>query len=122
MPSGYLASLPPEDIEYLHGHRLLGRPNNLDRRIMDELVGRPKHYGELKSLLDGNRGRNLAMALNRLQRDGLVEQRIDTSTRPPGKSYELSNLGVLVVLRMHEMIPAFVAAETLLRGQAASSA
>lgn len=122
MPSGYGALPPAEDVEYHHAHRLLGQDNPLDRAIVEGLVGRPRRYGELKALLDGKRDHNLTMALDRLRRDGLVDQRVDASTKPPAKSYELTNLGIQVVLRMHEMVPAHVSAQILLRGQAASSA
>lgn len=121
MTPGYAAHPPAEDVEYHHAHRLLGQDNPLDRAIVEDLVGRPRRYGELKALLAGKRDHNLTMALDRLRRDGLVDQRIDASNKPPTKSYELTNLGVQVVLRMHEMIPAHVSAQTLLRGQAASA-
>lgn len=120
MTSGYTAPPPAEDVEYHHAHRLLGQDNPLDRRIVEDLVGRPRRYGELKGLLDGKRDHNLTMALDRLRRDGIIDQRIDVATKPPVKSYELTNLGIQVVLRMHEMIPAHVSAQILLRGQAAS--
>ncbi|MEK6975242.1 MAG: winged helix-turn-helix transcriptional regulator [Candidatus Thermoplasmatota archaeon] len=118
---GYTAAPPAEDVEYHLAHRFLGQDNPLDRGILEGLVGRPRRYGELKPLLQGKRDHNLTMALDRLRRDGLVDQRIDASTKPPTKSYELTNLGVHVVLRMHEMLPARVSAETLLRGQAAAT-
>src|SRR5687768_16064616 len=122
MRAGDASHPPAEDVEYPHAHRLLGQDNPLARRIVEDLVGRPRRYGELKGLLDGKRDHNLTMALDRLRRDGLVDQRVDASTKPLVKSYELTNLGVQVVLRMHEMIPAHVSAQILLRGQAASSA
>lgn len=121
MPQGYVAPSPAEDVEYHHAHRLLGQDNPLDRRIVETLVGRPRRYGELKGLLEGKRDHNLTMALDRLRRDGLVDQRVDASSRPTVKSYELSQLGIQVVLRMHEMLPAHISAQILLRGQAASA-
>lgn len=122
MSAGYSAPPLDEDVEYHHAHRLLGQGNPLDRRIIEELVGRPRRYGELKGFLEGKRDHNLTMALDRLQRDGIVDQRIDASNKAPIKSYELTNLGIHVVLRMHEMLPAHVSAQILLRGRAASSA
>lgn len=119
MPAGYTASPPAEDVEFRHAHRLLGQDNPLDRRIVESLVGRPHRYGELKALLEGKRDHNLTMALERLRRDGLVDQRVDASSRPPTKSYELTHLGIQVILRMHEMLPAHISAQVLLRGQVA---
>ena len=122
MPTGYVAPAPQEDVEYSHAHRLLGQRNPVDRRILEELVGRPQRYGELRGLLEGKRDHNLTMALHRLMRDGLVDQRIDASAKVAVKAYELTSLGVHVVLLMHEMLPAHVSAQLLLRGQAAALA
>jgi DNA-binding HxlR family transcriptional regulator len=119
---GYAAPPPAPDVEYHHAHRLLGQTNPLDRSILEILVGRPRRYGDMRILLDGKRDHNLTMALERLRRDGLVDQRVDASTRPPVKAYELTQLGIQVVLRMHEMLPAHVSAQILLRGQAATTA
>lgn len=115
--TGRVSELPEPDIEYRLAHALLGNTNPVDRAIVGALAGRPRRYSELKPLLDGKADHNLTMALERLQRDGVIAQTVDARRRPPVKSYQLTNLGVLVLLRMHEMIPAHESARILLRGR-----
>jgi DNA-binding HxlR family transcriptional regulator len=109
--------LPEPDIEYRIAHALLGSAHGLDRAIVGALAGRPRRYSELKPLLKGKTDNNLTMALERLRRDGVIAQSVDTRKKPVLKTYELTQLGVLVLLRMHEMIPAHESARILLRGR-----
>lgn len=112
--------LPPDDIEYRYAYRLLGKDNTLDREVLLSLVGRPRRYTDLKPLLGGRADHNLTMALDRLHRDGIVRKRSDVRVSPPIDHWELSELGRLVVLRMMQMLPAYTAAEMVLRGRGAS--
>lgn len=109
--------LPDPDVEYRLAHGLLGSTNALDRRIVESLAGRPRRYSELKPLLGRKADNNLTMALERLQRDGILDQTVDARRKPAVKSYHLTDLGVLVLLRMHEMLPAHESARILLRGR-----
>jgi DNA-binding HxlR family transcriptional regulator len=111
--------LPPRDVEYLHAHRLLADANELRKRVVLELLGRPRRYGELRVLLGVRNDNSLTRALRYLQDDGLIDQRVDASQRPPALSYELSPLGRVVLVRMLQMTPAEESARLLLRGKAA---
>lgn len=113
--------LPPPDEEYRLAHRLLGKENDLDLRILTALVGRPRRFSELGALLGVKQKNNLTVALARLRRDGLIDQRIDARRRPPTHRYELTQLGVLVVFRMNQMLPAHESAEALRRGRATTA-
>lgn len=114
--------LPSEDEEYRLAHKLLGKKNHLDRRILEQLVGRPRRFSELEPLLEGKAKNNLTAALARLRNDGLIDQRVEAQRRPLVKRYELTELGVLVVFRMNQMLPAHLSAQALRRGLSASSA
>lgn len=111
--------LPPPDVEYLLAHRLLADKNQLRKSVVLELLGRPRRYGELRRALRVRNDNQLTRALRYLQEDGIVDQRVDASIRPPVLSYELSPLGRLVLVRMLQMIPAEESARLLLRGKAA---
>jgi DNA-binding HxlR family transcriptional regulator len=111
--------LPPPDVEYLLAHRLLADRNPLPKQVVLELLGRPRRYGELREALRVRSDNRLTRALRYLQEDGIVDQRVDASRRPPVLSYELSALGRLVLVRMLQMIPADDSARLLLRGKAA---
>jgi DNA-binding HxlR family transcriptional regulator len=111
------APLPVQDIEYRLAHALLGNTNGLDRAVVTALVGRPRRYSELKPLLDGKAENNLTMALDRLRRDGIIAQTVNARRRPPVKTYMLSELGVLVVFVMNQMVPAHESIEALRRGR-----
>lgn len=113
--------LPRPDEEYRLAHKLLGKSNDLDRQILMALVSHPKRFSQLEPLLASKAKNNLTAALARLRRDGLIDQRIEARKKPPTSRYELTELGVLVVIRMNQMIPAHEAAEALRRGAAASS-
>ena len=111
------AALPPQDVEFRLAHALLGSTNPLDREVLVSLVGRPRRYSELKPLLGEKAENNLTMALDRLRRDGLLAQTVNARRRPVVKTYQLTDLGVLVVFRMNQMIPAHESVRALLRGR-----
>lgn len=119
MPSPSRLALPEPDVEYRLAYRLLSARSSLDREVLLALVARPRRYAELKPLLRGRRDHNLTKSLHRLRWGGLVDQRGDFRHDPPVTTYELSNLGTLVVFRMMQMLPAHESAEALLRGRAA---
>lgn len=112
--------LPVPDVEYLLAHRLIADKNPLRKSVVLELLGRPRRYSELREALRVRGDNRLTRALRYLQVDGVVDQRVDASQRPPVPSYELSPLGRLVLVRMLQMIPAEESARLLLRGKAAA--
>jgi DNA-binding HxlR family transcriptional regulator len=114
--------LPAPNEEYRLAHLLLGKKNDLDRRILIALVGRPRRFSELEPLLKGKAKNNLTTALHRLREQGLIDQRIEAKKQPATSRYELSELGILVVFRMNQMIPAHESAQAMRKGISASSA
>lgn len=111
--------LPAPDVELLLAHRLLADRNPLKRQIVMELLGRPRRYGELRERRTITNDNQLTRALRYLMEEGIVDQRMDVSRRPPVSSYELSGLGQQVLVAMLQMIPAQESARLLLRGKAA---
>lgn len=75
---------------------LEGHP--LESRILHALAGRPHRYSELRALSPGTRNETLNRALHRLVEQGILDQRTDVAQAPPVDSYELSELGIRVVL------------------------
>lgn len=96
--------MPEPDIEYKLALRLLNQDPPLDRRILEQLVGRPHRYNELKPLLKGRNDNVLTKALARIRDEGLISQGLH-STRTDERRYQLTELGKLVVFRIHEMLP-----------------
>lgn len=85
-------------------HRLLGKKNPLDARVLDELIGRPKRYSELReAIITGRTDTPLTRALHRLRRDGLIRGRSDISENPPVDRYELTHLGADVLFMIHNI-------------------
>src|SRR5689334_3888596 len=81
-------------------YELTAEPGDLRRAVLRQLVGRPRRYSELRPLLKGRRDHNLTVALQRLQRDGLVDRRTDARRAPVVHSYELTPLGIEALLAM----------------------
>lgn len=108
--------LPEPDVEYRLAARLIGKRDDIDLKILEALVGHPKRYTELKTLLNGRRDHVLTKALARLRRDGLIDQGLDLQQEPPERHYSLTNLGVLVVFRVHEMKPVHESIQAAKRG------
>lgn len=86
-------------------YRLVARESPLDRAVLLELVGRPKRYAELKPLLGDKGDNNLTVALKRLQEWGLIERRTDARQEPAVHTYELTPLGIQVVLAIPAIQP-----------------
>lgn len=95
--------LPERDVDYRIALRLLTQDPPMDRRILEDLVGRPKRYSELTHLLEGRNDNVLTKALRRLRDEGVVQQGVDL--RGDHRTYRLTELGKLVVFRLHEMVP-----------------
>lgn len=109
--------LPERDVEFRLAARLLGKDDGLDRAILERLVGEPRRYSDLKPLLGARRDNVLTKALARLRAEGLVKQLLDLDAKPPAPRYALTQLGVLVIFRMHEMLPVHEALAAARRGK-----
>lgn len=109
-------ALPEPNIEYRLAAALLGKKDDLDRRIVEALVGQPKRYSDLKVFLKGRRDHVLTKALARLRKNGLIDQGFDLADDRPERYYALTHLGVLAVLRMHEMKPVHESIHAARRG------
>lgn len=92
--------LPPPGIEYRLAHHFLARPESPTTRILYQLLARPRRFGELRDALGAKHDNTVTVALRTLQDEGVVNQRIDAGHDPPVFSYELNNLGILVVMLM----------------------
>ena len=85
----------PEDFEVKAAVRLLDGPP-LDLRILEDLVGQPRRYGELRKALAPKADMELNRALRRLLALGIIDQIGDFSKTPHVKTYRLNPLGVHV--------------------------
>ena len=110
--------LPTPDVEYRLALRLLQQEPPLDREIVETLVGAPRRYRELKPLLRGRNDNVLTKALLRLRDDGIIKQGIDLDARE--KRYALTELGKVVLFRLHEMVPHHNSIQAYERGVRAS--
>lgn len=119
MPNAF--ALPPPDVEYRIAVRLLAQDPPLDREILESLVGAPKRYRDLKALLHGRTDNVLTKALARLRADGAIKQGLDLDSHAE-KLYSLTELGKLVVFRLHEMVPHAQSIQAYQRGKAAPAA
>ena len=113
--------MPEADVEYRLAAKLIGKAEPLDRRIIEALVGGPQRYSELRALIGKRRDHVRTKALARLRSDGLIVQRLDLDANPPPMSYVLSQLGILVVLKLHEMVPVHESLEAARRGRLGSA-
>lgn len=95
--------VPERDVEYRIALRLLNQDPPFDRRILEDLVGQPKRYSELKPLLGDRNDHVLTKALNRLREEGVIQQGVDLDRDQ--RVYHLTELGKLALFRMHEMVP-----------------
>lgn len=111
--------LPARDEEYRIALRLLHQAPPLDREIAEFLVGRPCRYRDLKPLLRGRNDNVLNKALARLRGEGAIQQGLDVASGE-GR-YALTELGKLVVFRLHEMVPHRQSIQAYGRGVKASA-
>ncbi len=110
-------ALPPQDRDFSLAAKLLAKDPPLDRRIVEALVGTPKRYSELKPLLGGRNDNVLTKALHRLRNEGIIQQGLSHDLKET--RYMLTELGKLVIFRLHEMIPHHQSIEAYQRGMAA---
>lgn len=89
---------PPREAHALAKRILEGNP--LDARILQALTGRPHRYSDLRPLSASKGDETLNRALRRLVGTGVLDQRTDVAQSPPVDSYELSDLGIRVVLAL----------------------
>ncbi len=93
-----MARNPPgleQDYEVKAAVRLLDGPL-IDLRILEELVGQPRRYGELRQALRPKADMELNRALRRLLDLAIVDQIGDFSKTPHVKLYRLNPIGVHV--------------------------
>lgn len=109
--------VPERDQEYKIALRLLNQDPPFDRRILEDLTGRPKRYSELKPLLGDRNDHVLTKALDRLRDEGVLQQGVDLDRDQ--KVYQLTELGKLALFRMHEMVPHAESIRAYERGKSA---
>lgn len=103
--------LPEPEHEVKLAHWLLGRESDLDLRVLEALLGEPKRYRDLRDqLIEGSSDTPLTRALRRLGERGLVRKGMNLDDPGDPRYYAATSLGVLVVLKAHELKPI---AETL---------
>lgn len=95
--------LPSVDLEFRLALRLLEQEPPLDRQIVEKLVGEPQRYRALRTLLAGRNDNVLNKALARLRDEAIIKHGVDAESGE--KRYALTELGKLVVFRLHEMVP-----------------
>lgn len=95
-------SSPAGASEVEAAQRLLAS-GDLDRRVLGAIVGRPRRFGELKTLLGTRTEANLTQSLRRLTRDGLIVQRAADWDDPSIKTHELTTLGTRVLFHIVEL-------------------
>ncbi len=111
--------LPAKDDDYRLALRLLDQEPPLDRQVLEALVGRPARYRDLRPLLLGRNDNVLNKALTRLRDDGMIKQGIDLESKD--KRYALTELGKIVLFRLHEMVPHKASIDAYERGVKASA-
>lgn len=96
----------PGDLELKLAHQLLSTEDGISRRVLYDLLGRPKRYSELKPVLpEGKSENSLTVALKTLRRNGLIDQRTDAREAPVVHRYEITPLGIQVVLTIQQIQP-----------------
>lgn len=100
-----LFPLPEPEVEMKLAHWLLGRDTDLDRRVLEALLGTPMRYRDLRRLVAGKSDTPLTRSLHRLGEKGLVRQGMNLDDPQEPRYYAATPLGVLVALKMHELIP-----------------
>jgi len=121
MKAAAQTAIVEEAIHLRLAYKLVAEEGDLRRRVILELVGRPRRYTELKPLLGPRRDHNLTAALTRLQRDGLIDRRTDARKRPVVQAYELTALEIHTVLAMQAIGPVHEAVEAYHKGRKSSA-
>lgn len=112
-------NLPEANAEYGLALKLLSQPARTQLQILEALMGEAKTFSELRPLLKGRNNNVLTKALRSLRENGLIQTGLRDDLKT--KTYRLSSLGKLVILRAHEMIPHQQSIEAYKRGIEASS-
>lgn len=95
---------PPEPGQPIQqGCRIIAQSSDIDRRVLESLSEGAKRYSELKPVLDGRNDHNLTVALDRLQREGLIRRRSGDGGGRDIHRYELSGLGHHTLLAIEEI-------------------
>lgn len=91
----------PAGLEVRLARQMLAQEDEIGTEILHALMGEDKRRAELEaSLPEGTPDDSLEAALEILARDGLVDRRTDARQDPPVHRYELTPLGLQVVLTM----------------------
>lgn len=112
-------NLPGPDAEYALAIHLLSQPARTQLQILEALMGEPKTFGELRPLLRGRNNNVLTKALRALREQGLIQSGLRQDLKT--KTYRLTSLGKLVILRSREMLPHHESIEAYRRGLRAST-
>jgi DNA-binding HxlR family transcriptional regulator len=100
---GHEWSFPDPPTDWAAGlAKRLEQGNPLDREIALSLIARPHRYAELLPLLRGKGDNNLTQALKRLRHEGVIHMRTSFHSTPPYDYYELTVLGIDVVMGLAE--------------------
>ncbi len=97
--------------------RLLHQETQLDLQILEKLMGERLRYGGLKPLLMGRSDHVLTKALQRLQEVGAIQAGLAADLKT--KTYGLTPIGKLALLRAHEFRPINMTIDAYLAAQAA---
>ncbi|MBW3582042.1 MAG: winged helix-turn-helix domain-containing protein [Euryarchaeota archaeon] len=111
--------LPEPDTEYALAVQLVAQPARTQLDILEALMGEPKTFSEIAPLLKGRNNNVLTKALRALRNKGLIQTGLRDDLKT--KTYRLTSLGKLVILRSHEMIPHQESIEAYRRGVGASA-
>ncbi len=95
--------LPPRNLEAQLARHFHGASAPLQGAVLRSLMARPKRFQELVQDLRVKHDNNLTVALRALRAEAVIAQRIDASTKPPTYVYELTTLGVDVLLLMERL-------------------
>lgn len=111
-------NLPEPDVEYALALQLLGRSARTQLDVLEALMAEPKTYGELRPVLKGRNNNVLTKALRAMRDDGLIQTGLKPDLKT--KTYRLTSLGALVLLKTREMLPHAKSIEAYRRGIRAS--
>lgn len=112
-------SLPERDAEYALAIHLLGQAARTQLEILEALMGEPKTFSELRPILRGRNNNVLTKSLRALREQGLIQAGLRQDLKT--KTYRLTSLGKLVILRSREMLPHHESIEAYRRGLRAST-
>ncbi len=106
-------------MEYTLAVQLLAQPAKTQLQILEALMGEPKTFTQLKPVLRGRNNNVLTKSLRSLREKGMIQTGLQSDLKT--KTYRLTSLGMLVILRCHEMIPHHQSIEAYRRGAKAKA-